>query len=109
MIETEKRKELFVIEVYNGTETNRVHHSLLQHLKALSNGEPSRMFGLDYGNRVLCVFESESCKIQTMKRLNDDERFQSAKEYFLFKSLEEIQKNVVEGWWLFDGEKVNLC
>ncbi|MGC4129273.1 MAG: hypothetical protein QM564_06870 [Bergeyella sp.] len=43
-----------------------------------------------------------------MKRLNGDERFQSAKDYFLFKNLEETQKNVFEGWWLFDGERVVL-
>ncbi len=104
MLETSKKKELFAIEVYNGADTNRVHQSLVQHLLALKDGQPSRQFQLDYGSRVLCVFESETCKIQTMKRLFEDERFVSAKEYFLFKSLEEMKENVFEGWWLFDRE-----
>lgn len=108
MLETPKRKELFAIEVYNGTDTNRVHQSLVQHLLALKDGQPSRQFQLDYGSRVLCVFESETCKIQVMKRLYEDKRFVSAKDYFLFKSLEEIKENVFEGWWLFDGEKKEL-
>ena len=43
-----------------------------------------------------------------MKRLLEDERFASGKKHFLFKSLEELELNVFEGWELFDGEKVNL-
>lgn len=86
----------------------RVHQSLLQHLLALKDGQPSKLFELDYGSRVLCVFELESCKIQVMKRLCDDEHFAFAKEYYLFKTLDEIKENVFEGWELFDGNEVNL-
>lgn len=60
MIETSERKELYAIEMYNGSDTNRVHQSLLQHLLALIDGQPIKTFGLDYGSRVLCVFELES-------------------------------------------------
>lgn len=94
MFETVQRRELFAIEVYNGTDTNRVHQSLLQHLKALNKGEPSKSFGIDYGSRILCVFESRSCKNQTLKRLREDERFQWAKDYFLFKSVEETTQDI---------------
>ena len=81
----------------------RVHQSLLQHLLALKDGQPSKLFELDYGSRVLCVFELESCKTLVMKRLFEDEHFAFAKEYFLFKTLDEVKENVFEGWWLFDG------
>lgn len=109
MLQTQNRKELYALEMYNGMDVNRVHQSLLQHLLALKDGQPSRQFELEYGSRVLCVFESETCKIQTMKRLCEDERFfQSAKDYFLFKSLEEIKENVVDGWWLMDGDKTTM-
>lgn len=86
----------------------RVHQSLLQHLLALKDGQPSKLFELDYGSRVLCVFELESCKIQVMKRLFDDEYFAFAREYFLFKSLEEINENFYDGRWLFDKERVTV-
>ena len=86
----------------------RVHQSLLQHLLALKDGQPSKQFELDYGSRILCVFELESCKIQVMKRLCDDEHFAFAKEYFLFKSLEEISGNFYDGRWLFDKERVTV-
>lgn len=77
-------------------------------MQALAEGQPSKLYGLDYGSRVLCIFELENYKIQAMKRLNEDERFRDARAHFLFKSLEEVKENVFEGWWLFDGEKVNL-
>lgn len=81
----------------------RVHHSLLQHLMALKDGQPSKQFELDYGSRILCVFELDSCKIQVMKRLFGDDHFAFTKEYFLFKTLDEIKENVFEEWELFDG------
>lgn len=108
MLQTPTRKELYAIEVYNGMNVHRVHQSLLQHLLALKDGQPSKQFELDYGSRILCVFELESCKTQMMKRLFGDERFASAKEYFLFKTLDEIKENVFEGWCLFDGTVVKL-
>lgn len=81
---------------------HRVHQSLLQHLLALKDGQPSKQFELEYGSRILCVFELESCKNQTQKRLYEDERFAFTKEYFLFKTLDEIKENVFEGRCLFD-------
>ncbi len=108
MLQTPKRKELYAIEVFNGNNTNRVHASLLQHLKALSVGEPSKMFKLQYGSRVLCVFETENNMVSVMKRLQEDGRFKKSKPYFLFKTLEQVKTDVFEGWWLFGGEKVGL-
>lgn len=85
-----------------------MHLSLLQHLKALSEGQPSKIFKLQYGSRVLCVFESENNMRSVIKRLQEDERFKKSKPYFLFKTLEEVKVKVFEGWRLFGGEKVGL-
>lgn len=108
MLQTPKRKELYAIEVYNGNDTQRVHKSLHHHLIALSEGQPSKMFGLEYGSRVLCIFELDNYKQMAMKRLLEDPNFKDAKAHFLFKSLEEVKINVFDGWELFDGEKVRL-
>jgi hypothetical protein len=96
MLQTPKRKELYAIEVFNGNNTNRVHASLLQHLKALSVGQPSKMFKLQYGSRVLCIFETENNMVSVMKRLQEDERFKKSRPYFLFKTLGEIKMNAFE-------------
>lgn len=108
MIQTPTRKELYAVEVFNGNDTNRVHESLLQHLKALSVGQPSKMFDLDYGSRILCLFETESGKINVMRRLNGDGRFEEARLYFLFKTLEGVGENVFGDWEVFNGEKAML-
>ena len=108
MLQTPRREELYAIEMYNGDDTHRVHNSLFFHLQALSNGQPSKQFGLEYGSRVLCVFELESYKIQAMKRLNEDARFTSAKKHFLFKSLDELSVDSFFDWWLFDGTTTSL-
>lgn len=98
MLQTPKRKELYAVEVFNGSNTSRVHASLLQHLKALSIGEPSKQFKLNYGSRVLCIFEMENNKVSVMKRLHEDSRFKNSKSYFLFKTLKEVKVNVFEEW-----------
>lgn len=108
MLQTPNRKELFAIEMYRWDDTQRVHKSLFHHLQALSEGQPSKLYGLDYGSRVLSIFQHESYKKMAMKRLLEDSRFASGKKHFLFKSLEELELNVFEGWELFDGEKTNL-
>ena len=108
MLQTKFRKELFAIELYRGEDTSRVHKSLFHHLQALAEGQPSKMCGLNYGSRVLCIFESANNKLMVMKRLCEDERFTQAKSYFLFKTLDELKHNVFEDWGLFNGEMVNL-
>ncbi|WP_396146053.1 hypothetical protein [Flavobacterium sp.] len=108
MLQTVRRLELLAVEMYNGDDTHRVHDSLFYHLQALSNGQPSKKYGLNYGSRVLCVFELESYKIQAMKRLNEDARFASAKKHFLFKSLDELSVDSFFDWWLFDGTTASL-
>lgn len=108
LLESVRRKELYAIELYNGNDTNRVYHSLFQHLKALNNGEPSGRFGLQYGSRVLCIFEWDSYKLQAMKRLQEDARFAAALEHFLFLSLEEMQAHSLKEWRAFDGTKREL-
>lgn len=108
LLQTPKREELYAIEMYNGDDTHRVHGSLFAHLQALKNGQPSKQFGLQYGSRVLCIFEKESYKIQAMKRLQEDTRFATAKAHFLFKSIGEFNTTSFFDWWFFDGTKANL-
>ena len=105
MLQTQFRKELFAIEFYRGEDTSRVHKSLFHHLQALAEGQPSKLFGLQYGSRVLSIFESENNKLMVMKRLCEDERFKQAKSYFLFKTLDELKQEVFENWELFDGKR----
>ena len=108
MLQSPYREELYAVEIYNNSEVRRVHKSLFAHLEALRYGYPSKQFGIKYGSRVLCVFEMENCKINSMKRLSEDSRFASAKKHFLFKSLQELSIDSFFDWWLFDGTPASL-
>jgi hypothetical protein len=90
-------------------DTSRIHNSLFGHLQALRNGQPSRQFGLDYGSRVLCIFDKPTYMKQAMARLQEDPRFTSSKAHFLFKTMDEVKSEELEQWELFDGTKTGLC
>lgn len=89
-------------------DTSRIHSSLFGHLQALRNGQPSRQFGLDYGSRVLCIFDKPTYMKQAIIRLQEDPRFASSKAHFLFKTMEEVKAGELDQWELFDGMKVGL-
>ena len=108
LLQTQRREELYALEMFNGSDTHRVHNSLFGHLQALKNGQPSRQFLLKHGSRVLCVFEKESYMHLAMKRIAEDPRFASSKAHFLFRSLEQMTEKNFSEWCLFDGVKVGL-
>lgn len=89
-------------------DTSRIHTSLFGHLQALQNGQPSRQFGLDYGSRVLCIFDKPIYMKQAMARLLEDPRFASSKGHFLFKTMEEVKSGELDQRELFDGERVEI-
>lgn len=108
LLQTKRRTELYCVEVFNDDDTSRIHNSLFGHLQALRNGQPSRQFGLDYGSRVLCIFDKPVYKEQAMQRLKEDPRFVSSKAHFLFKTMAEIKAGELDQWELFDGERVGM-
>lgn len=108
LLQTERRAELYCVEVYMDDDTSRIHNSLFGHLQALRNGQPSRQFGLNYGSRVLCIFDKPVYKQQAMERLREDPRFGSSKAHFLFKTMEEVKAGKLDQWKLFDGTKTGL-
>jgi len=103
-----RREELYALEMFNGGNTDRVHGSLFAHLQALNHGQPSKQFGLQYGSRVLCVFENENYKRLAMDRINADPRFKKAKTHFLFKSISQMGVDQFFDWQLFDGSDTCL-
>lgn len=108
LLQTKRRTELYCVEVYMDDDTSRIHSSLFGHLQALRNGQPSRQFGLDYGSRVLCIFDKPTYMKQAMIRLQEDPRFASSKAHFLFKTMEEVKAGELNEWELFDGERVGV-
>ena len=105
MLKTQKQKELYCLEMYNGRDTKRVLKQLRQYLQALTLGSPSIKYNFKRGNRVLCVFEFPSIMKSVLGHLEKEQAYQNMKPYFLFKSLEEIEHNFFENWIDISGEK----
>lgn len=80
--ETEKGKELWLVEVFNDKEANRPYETLLKHREALILGSPSIKYGVETANRVLCVFTNENVLTKANKLLNNDEKFNNFKKLF---------------------------
>lgn len=108
MIETNERKHLFALEVYNGQDTKRVIEQLEKHRVAISDGSPSMKYGFDRGNFVAVVFDSAESKNAVIKRMRENSNFQNFKDYFKFRAIADFKESFYDDWELFDGSKVNF-
>lgn len=95
--------QVYALEMYNGKDTGRVERALWQHALALSEGvlvdKLKMIFPSIRGYQVLCVFEHESCMQAVWQRLQSNENYEELKNYFLAKSLTEIQQKGFFGNW----------
>ena len=86
-----EKKNLFLIEVHNGRDTKKLMQQLFNHLEAIGLGSPSLQYKHDRGHRVFIVFEHKGIMQATIKRLQNSPQFSEAKDYFLFKTLEQVR------------------
>ena len=90
---------LFVLEVYNGIDTKRVHAQLEKHLVALGEGRISELYGYPRAHRVLCVFETESALQAAVRRLCEDPAFtDQMRHQFAFSTLAELRVGFADCW-----------
>lgn len=103
---------LFCFEMYNGKDTKRVIKQLTSHKEAIKTGSPSEKFGLNKlgkSNRVLCVFEEESCMKAVLTRLNTKSAFANYSNHFLFKPLAQVApENIFQDWTNLNGEHIAI-
>lgn len=108
LLEHEQEKYFYCAEIYNGKDTKRVVTQLEKHVRALETGSPSIKYGIDKGNRVLCLFEHLSIQQAVIKRLRGDEFFANVTEYFLFKHLDDLKTAPFDNWLNLDGDLVRM-
>lgn len=90
---------LFVLEVYNGIDTKRVHAHLEKHLVALGEGRISELYGYPRAHRVLCVFETESALQAAVRRLCEHPAFtDQMRHQFAFSTLAELRTGFAACW-----------
>ncbi|MCF2221066.1 hypothetical protein H9Q08_17405 [Chryseobacterium sp. PS-8] len=108
MLSTQRREELYSVEVFCDKGIARILKSITRHLQALNQGMPSKQFELEHGSRVLCLFKHKSTQLNVMDKLSKDPLFSETKDHFLFKSLDELETEKFFDWLLYDGTQAGL-
>ena len=100
---------LFLFEQHNGKDTKKLIKQLYNHLLVLEQGSASTKYKFHKSNRVVVVFEFESIKKATMKRLSELETFKPFNKFFIFKTNKELENNdFLNNWSLINGEKTTF-
>lgn len=109
---------LYLFEMYNGKDTKRVIQQLGKHALIITNGSASKKYQVKKVhqeketfriNRVICVFEHNSIKEATIKRLSEDQKYKHLTNLFLFSDLDGLNKdNVGSRWVNIARGKVNI-
>lgn len=100
---------IFSAEIYRNHTTKRTHTQLKNHLLAIEQGSISQQFGFPRGIPVLLVCESAEAMISLMARCAEDPLFRFTEDYFLFRTLADLQENLFHvGWQTYTGQKKTL-
>lgn len=102
-----KEKEyLYLAEIHNGTNSNKAFFQCLQHIKAIDLGTPKKKYQHPRHNRVVFLFEFESCMQAVMQKMHANKDLQRYINLFLFNTKENIQTDFSKNWMKFNGEVV---
>lgn len=107
-IQTAKQKELYILELENGKDTQKGIEKCINHAKALFRGSVNQKFDFQKGYRTLWVFEHKSIMFKVMEGLQQMPLFDTIREYFLFKPLEETSTAIFSDWLNVSGDHKNL-
>ena len=105
MLETPTQKELYLLELENGQDAEKAVPKCDNHRKAILLGSANEMYNFKSGYRTLWIFEYRSTMESVMTKLNTRRDFKEVQEYFLFKPLEEIDKDFFRGWTNLAGKE----
>lgn len=105
MLQTPTQKELYLLELENGKDVKKAVPKCIMHGKAIMLGNANEKYSFDKGYRTLWIFEYKSTMESVLEKLNRIEFFKSLKEYFLFKTLDEINENIFDIWTNLEGKK----
>ncbi|MEY8214278.1 MAG: replication-relaxation family protein [Colwellia sp.] len=107
-VSTQKGDTVFLFEQHNGKDTKRAVQQIFNHMQAIAEMSANKKYNHQKSVRVLYIFESGSCKKAVVRELYKRQDITSFKDYFLFKTQEQLQENFNENWLLFNGEYVSF-
>lgn len=98
LLQTLSQPELFLLELENGKGTKKAAEKCIRHGQAILLGSANEKYKFNRGYRTLWVFEYESIMQATLERLVDIPLLKNLTEYFLFKSLEQMETGFFDNW-----------
>jgi len=98
------QSKLFAIEIYNDRNTKRIIHQLKQHSYGIEESSLCIHFNIEKGHRVCSVFSHIGIMEAVMKRFNPD-RY---KDYYLFKTVDQMNDDFLKNWQLLSGKSIDL-
>lgn len=102
-------QRLFALEVHNTRQTAKIIRQLENHLIAMREKAISTKYKHPKNCPVLSVFTHKGTMEATKKRLlQKDPAFLKFKGGFLFNSLENIERDITQGWHAIDNTAVNF-
>ena len=99
----DNKKYLYLIEIHNGKDTNKIFTQVLNHILAIKLGTPQEKYKHPASNRVAILFEYESCMNALIKQMNNEPKMKKYLNLFIFKTIENMKKDFNENWLLFNG------
>lgn len=104
----DQKDYLSLVEIHNGKDSNKAFSQILQHVYAIDLGRPKEKYKHSKNNRVIWIFEYESCMLSVMKKMNDNPNLKKYINLFLFKTIESMKYCFEREWHTFNTEKYHF-
>ena len=98
-----QEKYLYLIEIHNGKDTNKILTQVINHIHAIKLGTTKEKYNHTSSNRVAIIFEYQSCMEALIKKMNDEPKLNKYLNLFIFNTIENMKSNFNENWLLFDS------
>jgi len=107
LYEKQNKPHIFTFEIYRGNDTKRVLKQFNNHLKALNQGLPSKVFNKKIGSKVFVLFDTINAMNSVIQRFSTDSKFRNFDNLFIFNYLDNWTLNMYN-WIDCNNNKVNI-
>jgi len=107
LYEKQNKPHIFTFEIYRGNDTKRVLKQFNNHLKALNQGLPSKVFNKKIGSKVFVLFDTINAMNSVIQRFSTDSKFRNFDNLFIFNYLDNWYLNMYN-WTDCYNNKVNI-
>lgn len=99
---------IYLVEIHNGNNSNKCLTQIINHIKAIDLGTPRKKYNHPRNNRVVFIFEYESCMKSIMKKMEQDSKFTRYINLFLFNTIKNMNCDFGNNWLTFKNRRCNL-